>query len=176
MLILILALLGTATLLLRHDHALALAERLPGRSVTLCLVGIAIELLGIAAGGGLGHGLVVLGIAALIAASWPLRHWSGGWLLILGLTLNGIAMAFHGRMPMPPEVAGEIGLAHQLGTPLEGSKDIVAAGWAATWLGDRFIMAIPFVHYTIVWSLGDLLMIGGICRAATGQVQHAQYT
>jgi len=176
MLILILALLGTATLLLRREHAVALAERLPGRSVALCSVGIATELLGIAAGGGLGHGLVALGIGALIAASWPLRHWRGGWLLILGLTLNGLAMALHGRMPMPPEVASEVGLAHQIGTLLEGSKDIVAVGWAATLLGDRFVMALPFVHYTIVWSLGDLLMIGGICRAATGQVRHAQYT
>jgi hypothetical protein len=176
MLILTLALLGTAMLLVRRDQALALAEQLPGRSVALCSAGIAAELLGIAAGGAIGHGLVVLGVGALIAASWPLRQWRGGWLLILGLTLNGAAMALHGRMPMPPEVAAEVGLAHQLGTLLEGSKDIVAAGWAASWLGDRLIMAIPFAHYTIVWSLGDLFIIGGICRASLGQVHHARYT
>ncbi|HEU5102268.1 MAG TPA: DUF5317 family protein [Roseiflexaceae bacterium] len=175
MLILILALLGTAMLLVRPDRALALAERLPGRSVGLCSAGIAAELLGIAAGGRMGHGLVALGVGALITASWPLRQWRGGWLLIAGLALNGLAMALHGRMPMPPEVASQIGLAQQLGTVLEG-KDVVAAGLAARWLGDRLIMAIPFVHYTIVWSPGDLLIICGICRAAIGQVRHAQFT
>jgi hypothetical protein len=176
MLILILALLGTAMLFMRPAHALALAERLPGRSVALCSAGVAAELLGITAGGAFGHGLVVLGTGALVAASWPLRRWRGGWLLILGIALNGIGMAFHGRMPMPPEVAAEVGLAHQVGALLEGSKDVVAAGWAARWLGDRLILALPFVHYTIVWSLGDLLFIGGICRASLGQVRHARYT
>jgi uncharacterized protein DUF5317 len=176
MLILILALLGTAAILLRRDHALALAELLPGRSVVLSSLGIGMELVGMRVGGEFGHGLVVLGLAALLAASWPLRRWTGGRLLILGLTLNAIAITLHGRMPITPEVLREIGIAKPIGTPLEGSKDIVAAGWVATWLGDRFILALPFLHYTIVWSLGDLLLIAGICRAATGQVRHEQFT
>ena len=172
MLIIMLALLGTAAVLLRRNQALGLAELVPGRFVALSSVGVGIELLGLRVGGELGHGLVVIGLAALIVSCWPLRRWAGGWLLIVGLSLNAIAMAFHGHMPITPQVLEQIGITHPIGTVLGGSKDIVAAGWLAQWLGDRFITAIPSLRYTIAWSLGDLLLIGGICRAATGQVRH----
>ena len=172
MLIVMLALLGTAAVLLRRNQALALAELLSGRLVLLSLVGVGVELVGLRVGGELGHGLVVFGLAALVVASWALRRWTGGWLLIVGLSLNAIAMAFHGHMPIAPEVLEQIGISHPIGTVLSGSKDVVAVGWLAQWLGDRFVTAIPSLRYTIAWSLGDLLLIGGICRAATGQVRH----
>ena len=94
--------------------------------------------------------------------------------MLLGLTLNAAAMAAYGRMPMAADVARAAGLIYPVGTALVGNKDIVAQGWLAEWLGDRFILELPIIHYTSVWSFGDMLLLSGIGWAAIGKVHHVE--
>jgi hypothetical protein len=172
MLVLIIAVVGTATVLLRREHVLALADQLGGRFAALSLLGAGMEGLGLRLGGPAGHVLIVIGFVTLLVAAWSLRRWPGGRLLLIGLLCNAVAMAVYGRMPMTSEVALAFGRIYPTGTALAGSKDVVAQGWLAAWFGDRFILELPFLHYTSVWSFGDLLLLGGIGRVATGQVHY----
>jgi hypothetical protein len=174
MLALIVAAGATATVLLRRNHALALAAQLDRRFAVLCLGGAGMEVVGLRVGGLVGHALIVVGLGTLLVAGWALRRWPGGWLLLFGLTLNAAAMAVYGRMPMAADVAHAAGLIYPVGTALVGNKDIVAQGWLAEWLGDRFILELPIIHYTSVWSFGDMLLLSGIGRAAIGKVHHVE--
>jgi hypothetical protein len=109
-------------------------------------------------------------MAALFGAAWSLRRWPGGWLLVLGIGLNAVAISMYGRMPITPAVMAQLDMAYAVGQIPAGSKDLVAQGTIATWLGDRFILSLPLLHVISVWSLGDVVLLSGICRTAAAKV------
>jgi hypothetical protein len=165
--IVVTAMIGALIILLGPARARLLREHLPQRSVVLAPVGTYVEVVGLNAGGMWGHLCVAAGISALLIAAWPLRSWRGGRLLFIGVALNSLAMMLYGRMPITPSVLATLDLSHEVGTELLGSKDIVMDSAVAQWLGDRFVLTLPLINRTTVWSAGDLLMLMGILRAGT---------
>ncbi len=163
------ALLATALIAVQPTRVQQLASHVPVSSMLLSLLGTSVEAVGLSTEGTLGHILVAAGVVALLGAAWPVRHWPGGRWLLLGVALNGMAMATHGRMPITPDVLAALQADATLGTVLPGSKDIVAEGVIATWCGDRFILRLPFGNRATVWSVGDVAILGGVLGAATGK-------
>jgi hypothetical protein len=158
---------GSLLILAQPARAARLAHHIPLRAALLASVGTSVEVLGLNAGGIGGRACLVCGIVALLGAAWPLRHWPGGWTLLSGVALNGLAMVVYGRMPLSPAALEALHVNYPLGTVLWGSKDIVVQGLVAQWLGDRFVLDLPLVETTTVWSVGDVLLLMGIFRAAT---------
>lgn len=165
--IVITAAVGSLMILVQPARAARLAHHMPLRSALLASVGTSVEVIGLNAGGIVGRACLVCGIVALLGAAWPLRRWPGGWTLLSGVALNGLAMAVYGRMPLSPAALQALQLNYPLGTMLWGSKDIVVQGLVAQWLGDRFVLDLPLVETTKVWSVGDVLLLTGIFRAGT---------
>ncbi len=163
------ALLATALVAVQPTRVRQLASHVPVSSVLLSLLGTGVEAVGLSTEGALGHILVGAGVVALLGAAWPVRHWPGGRWLLLGVALNGMAMATHGRMPITPDVLAALQLDATPGTVLPGSKDIVAEGFIATWCGDRFMLQLPFGNRATVWSVGDVAILGGVLGVATGK-------
>jgi|GEM_PF-6595214 len=174
MLILGIAVLSTFIIAIQPARVRALAQEVQLWAVVLAVFGVVAQSVGLQFGGLAGHALLATGMAALVAAAWSLRRWPGGTLFVIGVALNALVMSVYGRMPIPPDVIERLQLSYSVGTILAGSKDVVANGWLASWLGDRFIMPIPVVNRTIVWSLGDLVMLAGVVRAATARIPDAK--
>ncbi len=156
-------------ILSRPRRALQLAAQISPFRAAWAIAGSSLAYGGLTASGLRGQILVGLGMAALLGAAWSLRMWPGGWLLIMGVALNGLAMTVYGRMPITPQVLTALQLDYPVATVLSGSKDIVAQGRLAAWIGDRVVLPLPVVARTTVWSIGDLLLLGGIVRAATAR-------
>lgn len=170
MLIFATALLATLLIACQPQRAQALAARIPRYSAIVAAVSAGAEFVGLRLTGAASHLLIGAGAAGLIVATWPLRRWPGGWLVLLGVGLNGLAMAVYGRMPLPGHVLQSLRLAQPTGTVLAGSKDIVAQGLIGELFGDRFRLDLPLLQRTTVWSIGDLLMLAGMLQAATRSV------
>ncbi|GIV95470.1 MAG: hypothetical protein KatS3mg057_0127 [Herpetosiphonaceae bacterium] len=147
---------------LQRGRVLTLARHISPWALPCSLFGTTAQTLGMSIGGGTGHLLITLSAAALTSAAYALRRWPGGPLLVAGVALNALAMTAYGRMPIAPEVLMRLGHSLPDGTVLSGSKDIVADGWLAYWLGDRFILALRPVSHVTIFSFGDLLMIAGL--------------
>ncbi len=168
--ILLIALIATLFLAVQPDRARFLATEVRLTSVGLALLGATTQAVGLQVGARLGHMLVTVSMVALLGAAWSLRRWPGRWLLVLGVGLNAVAMMTYGRMPITPDVLAQFHITYPVGHMLAGSKDLVAQGAVASWFGDRFVFSLPFWHGIIVWSVGDLILLSGICRAALAKV------
>lgn len=160
--------LSIAAVVLQPRRIHACAASLGSATPALAIVGAALEGWGLRLGGAYGHALVVLGLGALMAALWRIRHWSGGWLLFVGLAANALPMMVYGRMPLLADVAATLGLSQAVGTVLHGSKDVVMDGALAAWLGDRWMWQWPGSRQVSVWSNGDLVLLLGLVRTLTG--------
>lgn len=171
MVILCLAVFGTLLIAAQPARARRLASEVRGTTVVLALLGAGAQAWGMQiASPQWSHASIIVSMLALVAASWSLRRWPGGWLVVGGIALNALAMSVYGRMPITPAVLAQFDLTYAVGHLLDGSKDIVAQGAIATWLGDRFVLSLPWALGGVVWSLGDVVLLGGLCRAAVAKV------
>jgi hypothetical protein len=170
MAILAMTVLGALLCALRHRYTVQLARTLDPRLVALAGVGAVLELIGLRAGGVLGHALIVAGLVALLRAAAETWSWPGGKLLCIGLALNALVIAIYGRMPITPQAIGGAGRVGAPGAILEHSKNIVVEGWLASWLGDRFITYIPALDYYTIWSVGDFVILCGVTLMLTGRL------
>jgi hypothetical protein len=171
MVILCIAVLGTLLVAAQPARARRLASEVRPTTVALALGGAIAQAWGMrSTSPQWSHALIVVSMLTLVAASWSLRRWPGGWFVVGGIALNALAMSVYGRMPITPAVLAQFDLAYTVGHVLDGSKDIVAQGAIATWLGDRFAVSLPWTLGSVVWSLGDVVLLGGLCRAAVAKV------
>lgn len=171
MVILCVAVLGTLLVVAQPARARRLASNVRSTTVVLALLGAVAQAWGMQiASPQWSHALIVVSMIALVAASWSLRRWPGGWFVVSGVAFNALAMSVYGRMPITPAVLAQFDLAYTVGHVLHGSKDVVAQGVIATWLGDRFVLSLPWTLGSVVWSLGDVVLLGGLCRAAVAKV------
>jgi hypothetical protein len=171
MVILCIAVLGTLLVVAQPARARRLAGDVRPTTVVLALLGAVAQVWGMQIGvPQWSHALIIGSMLALLAATWSLRRWPGGWLIVGGVALNALAMSVYGRMPITPDVLAQFDLAYTVGHVLDGSKDIVAQGAIATWFGDRFVLGLPWALGSVVWSLGDVVLLGGLCRAAVAKV------
>lgn len=99
---------------------------------------------------------VVLTWLAVNIPGWPRAVRLAGIAIVLGASLNGLAIAVNGRMPYEPAAAGDAGLRAGVVTPKNEPAD---AGTRLAVLGDT--IAIRPFHAVV--SLGDLLIGGGTC-------------
>lgn len=103
--------------------------------------------------------LVLVGAFGLLNRATP-----GVALAAAGASLNfAVMLAYGGRMPIHPEVAGWLGgTALAAGEALAGTKGVgVGAGSPLLWLGDW--LPLPgAVSGVALWSPGDLLLLGGV--------------
>jgi hypothetical protein len=99
---------------------------------------------------------VVLTWLAVNIARWPGAIRAAGILIVLGASLNGLAIALNGRMPYAPAAAADAGLRAGVVTP---KNEPAGADTRLAVLGDT--MAIAPFHAVI--SLGDILIGGGTC-------------
>jgi hypothetical protein len=84
-------------------------------------------------------------------------------LIMVGVSLNLIVMAFHGgSMPVLVETLERVGASVAPGTPLIGSKDLVVAETPFWFLAD-WITVFSLGEVKVTSSPGDLIVGGGIC-------------
>ena len=113
---------------------------------------------------------VLLPSAHLMLIPFLLRNFSfwGARVVLLGLTLNLIAMAFNGGfMPVAPGAVEAVGkhdrLELELGDPIPGTKNVLLESdqTHAPWLSDAIVLPIPRPYKRAV-SVGDFIVIGGV--------------
>jgi hypothetical protein len=97
---------------------------------------------------------LVLTWLAVNTAGWPRAIRIAGVVIMLGASLNGLAIALNGRMPYDPEAAVAAGLRAGVVTP---KNEPAGAGTRLALLGD----VLPVRPLRAVVSLGDLLIGGG---------------
>jgi hypothetical protein len=98
----------------------------------------------------------VLTWLALNLPRWPAAARVAGVVIVLGASLNGLAIALNGRMPYDARAAVAAGLPAGDETP----KNVAATGRTrAAVLGDT----IPLVPLRALISPGDILIGGGAC-------------
>lgn len=171
MVIVCIAVLATLLVVLHPARARQLAGNVRGTTLVWALLGALTQAWGMQMSAvSFNHALLAISMVALLAATWSLRRWPGGWLVMLGIACNALAISVYGRMPITPTVLAQFDLPYTVGHVLHGSKDVVAQGMIATWLGDRFVLSLPWALGSVVWSLGDIVLLGGLCRAAVAKV------
>jgi hypothetical protein len=109
-------------------------------------------------------------VGGLAAGAFALRNAAlpGLPVIVLGLTLNTLAMAANGGyMPTTPELLAEAGRAGQIsangqGQPMPGSKDVPLPKEETRFWPLTDVFVTPPGPYRYVYSLGDIfLAIGG---------------
>ncbi|MEU4215463.1 DUF5317 family protein [Actinoplanes sp. NPDC026623] len=99
---------------------------------------------------------VVLTWLAVNIPGWPRAIRAAAVVIVLGASLNGLAIALNGRMPYAPAAAGDAGLRPGARTP---KNEPAGPGTRLAVLGDT--IAVQPLHAVV--SLGDLLIGGGTC-------------
>ena len=98
----------------------------------------------------------VLAWLAVNLANWPMAARIAGVLIVLGASLNGLAIALNGRMPYDTRAAAAAGLPAGSETPKNVATN---ARPRAAALGDT----IPLSPLHALISPGDILISGGAC-------------
>jgi hypothetical protein len=110
----------------------------------------------------------------LLIFCWLNRHFSGIWLLAVGLTLNFLVIALNGGfMPISPQTASHLVSAEVLqrvpvGTRFGFGKDILLQPMDTrlAWLSDRLLLPRIFPHQ-VAFSFGDIaIALGAFWTAA----------
>ena len=97
---------------------------------------------------------VVLTWLAVNLPGWPAAIRLAGLAIVLGASLNGLAIAVNGRMPYDPVAAADVGLRAGIETPKNEPAD---AYTRLGFLGDT--VPVPVLRKVV--SPGDILISGG---------------
>ena len=117
---------------------------------------------------------VLLPLTFALLVLFALRNWHlwGVRLMAVGFLLNLLAISFNGGlMPISPEEVASVNLLDrienvQLGEPVPGSKGVLMASRdARLWFLSDVIVFPPRSPISRVYSVGDLLVLGGVVMA-----------
>jgi hypothetical protein len=127
--------------------------------------------------------IMIASYVILWAVVWQNRHLPGMWIVLLGVTLNMLAIAANGGyMPIPPKALAQIGVgdaAYQMsvGSVVLGSKDVLLPPEQAHFamLGDVLIIPKPF-PWSAATSIGDWVLAVGIFWFITQTAQSGKHS
>lgn len=126
----------------------------------LALLALLLQALGQRLGGS--EEILRVSFLLLLTVAWSNRAMPGGWLLLLGVTLNALPVLLYGRMPLSPAMV-DWGMQDAApGAVFESAKSIVVESGPLLLLGDT--IPLHALGWRAAWSIGDVLLCLAMAR------------